>query len=121
MTQGVCVDYRDLPTDGSFAYGTKTSVSDGVGSENQSVSMIEFAPGEGGPLSYHPSPVEELYYVVSGRFEIQLDEETYTAEPGTFAYIPPGVSHRPTNVTDEPAMLLVVQTPSAKETVYVDE
>ena len=121
MAEKACLDYRDLTSDPSFSHGTKYSVSDAVGSNNQSVSVIHFDPGEGGPLSYHAEPVEEFYFVLEGTFEIQLDEETFVADEGTVAYIPPGVAHRPENTTDQTAVLLVVQTPPSENTTYLEE
>lgn len=121
MGEKSCLDYRELKSDDSFSHGTKYSVSDAVGSNNQSVSVIRFDPGEEGPLSYHADPVEELYFVVEGSLQIQLDDEVFDAEEGTYAFIPPGVAHRPLNDTDDPAVLLVVQTPPAENTTYIEE
>ena len=121
MADKACFDYRDLISDPSFSHGTKYSVSDALDSSNQSISVIQFDPGEEGPLSYHDEPVEELYFVVDGAFEIQLDDETFVADEGTVASIPPGVAHRPRNTTNETAVLLVVQVPPAENTTYLDE
>ena len=120
MTDDSSVHYRELPSDESFSHGTKYGVSDALGSANQSVSVIRFDPGEAGPLSYHADPVEELYFVVEGALEIQLDDEVFTAEEGTTVLIRPGVAHRPRNGTDDPAVLLVVQTPPAENTTYLE-
>jgi mannose-6-phosphate isomerase-like protein (cupin superfamily) len=121
MAEKFCRNYRELSSDESFSHGTKYSVSDAAGMNNQSVSVIRFDPGEKGPLSYHSEPVEELYFVLEGPLQVQLDEETYVADEGTAAVIPPGVAHRPHNHTDEPAVLLVVQAPPSKDTTYISE
>lgn len=121
MAKQACLDYRELRSDESFSHGTKYSVSDAVGSNNQSISVIRFDPGEKGPLSYHAEPVEEFYFVIEGSFRIQLDDEVFVADEDTVAFIPPGVAHRPVNDTDEPAVLLVVQTPPAENTTYINE
>lgn len=121
MPEPACLDYRALPSDPSFDHGTKRSVSDAVGAENQSVSVIRFEPGEAGPRSFHDAPVEELYFVLEGWFEFDLDGETFDASPGTAAFIPPGTVHRPRNVSGEPAVLLVVQSPPASGTTYLEE
>lgn len=121
MADKACIDYRELASSDSFPHGTKYSVSDAVGAQNQSVSVIRFDPGEGGPLSYHDEPVEELYFVVEGSLEIQLDDDTFVADEGTAAFIPPGVAHRPRNDTEDAAVLLVVQAPPAENTTYLDE
>jgi len=120
MPEPACLDYRTLPSDPSFDHGTKRSVSDAVGATNQSVSVIRFEPGEAGPRSYHDAPVEELYFVVEGRFEIDLDDETFDAPPGTAAFITPGTVHRPRNVSDGDSVLLVVQSPPASNTTYLE-
>lgn len=121
MADHTCLHYRELEQTDSFAYGTKFDVDDALGATTQSISVIEFAPGEAGPLSYHDDPVEELYVVLEGTLEIELDGETFQADAGSTALITPGVEHRPRNTSDEPAVLLVVQAPPAEATTYVEE
>lgn len=41
---------------------------------------------------YHKS-VTEVYYCLSGKGEMELENEVVTLEPGTVVYIPPGVRH----------------------------
>ncbi len=61
--------------------------------------MLELAPGATYPAHRHPSP--ELYYVMSGTAQWTVDEETFTAGPGTAIYHPPNTRHRMVNTGDE--------------------
>ena len=41
----------------------------------------------------HTHPEAEAFYVLSGSFEFIIDGETFHADAGSLAYIPPGVPH----------------------------
>jgi|GEM_PF-1755137 quercetin dioxygenase-like cupin family protein len=61
--------------------------------------MLELAPRAIYPAHRHPAP--ELYYVMSGRAEWTVGEETFAAGPGTAIYHPPNTLHRMVNTSDE--------------------
>lgn len=117
-------DYRELPTDDEFAYGTRSLVSEFFGSEQSTISVVEFAPGESGPLQVHTDPVEEYYLVLDGELDVRLGEMIVSAEPGTVLFIPSGTPHKPINDGDEPATLFSFITPDVPieaHTEYLEE
>jgi len=75
-------------------------------SERIDISVIEMAPGEGGPRHSHEPPVEEFYMVLDGDVEIELDDEHVAGPEGMIFFFPPGTVHRPVNTTDTTARLL---------------
>ena len=103
--------WRDIPIDESFKYGDRHGVSDALGSENMRCSIIEFDPGERGPLHSHREPQEEYYFVLEGALDVTMEGEVVEAEEGTVLYTPPGRQHFPENNTDETAVLLAVSSP----------
>lgn len=62
-------------------------------------------PGERIAEHYHPYS-EEFVYVVSGRFEVDLDGETHPLVPDQGLLIPIGVRHRFRNVGDVEARMV---------------
>lgn len=103
--------WRDLPVDDDFTYGTRYAVSDTFDSATMRSSLIRFDPGEGGPLHYHEPPVEELYFVLEGKLDIQLGEDVVEADAGTVLFTPSGRKHQPRNNYDEPAVLFSILAP----------
>lgn len=113
--------YREISVDDSFVYGTRYGVSDAFGAENLRTSVIQFDPGEEGPLSYHHEPIEEFYVVLDGKLDVQIEEELVEADEGTVLFIPPGTSHAPRNPYDEPATLLTMVAPDLPMGEYSSE
>lgn len=105
-------DWRELPVDDSFEYGERYGISDEFDSENMRFSIIQFNPGDRGPLHYHEEPQEEYYLVLEGTLDITMGDEVVTADEGTVLYTPPETQHFPENNTDEPAVLLAVSGPN---------
>ncbi len=58
---------------------------------------------------------EETFYVIEGECEWQIGDETVRALPGTFVFIPPGVSHNIANATDRPARVIMTVSPPGHE------
>jgi mannose-6-phosphate isomerase-like protein (cupin superfamily) len=64
------------------------------------------APGN--KLSGHVDPMEEIYFIQSGRGRMQVDEETSEVMPGDAIHIPIGSYHELTNSGEEELTILVV-------------
>jgi quercetin dioxygenase-like cupin family protein len=75
---------------------------------------VTSAPGAGPPLHIHQD-VDETFYVVAGRYSIQLGDSSYEAGPGGLVHGPRGVAHKFRNVSDGPSKLLVIATPGGVE------
>ena len=73
--------------------------------------------GEGPPLHVHRNE-DEIWYVLAGSFRIKLDGEVRDAQPGTFAFIPRGVTHTWQSVGDEPGRLLVILAPAGLDRFF---
>lgn len=111
MTDAEWANYRELQTDETFEYGTRYPVSEAFESTNVAISVVEFAPGEAGPLQAHAEPVEEFYHIVRGSLDVRLDDEVVSADAGTIVYIPPNTKHKPINNSNEQAVLFSFMTP----------
>lgn len=68
----------------------------------QMVKVVKFK----GPFVWHHHDYEdELFYVVSGSFDMELEDGTITVNEGEFIIVPKGVEHRP-NAEEECEVML---------------
>jgi len=59
--------------------------------EKVNITLFGFAAGE--ELSPHSAPTPAVLYFLEGQAELQLGTDTVKAEPGSFVYMPPMLSH----------------------------
>jgi mannose-6-phosphate isomerase-like protein (cupin superfamily) len=60
---------------------------------NQSLAEATLAPGQATQRHYH-AETEELYYLVEGAGEMEVDGDRARVEPGDAILIPPGTWHQ---------------------------
>lgn len=70
-------------------------------------------PGVGPPRHIHPSQ-DEVFFVLDGRFDIEIDGRVYGAETGDVAYVPRGSVHAFKNVGGAPGRLRYTFTPAGQ-------
>ena len=58
---------------------------------NVSVTLFGFSAGE--ELSAHSAPTPAILYFLDGNAEVQLGEDKVNAQPGSFVYMPPMLTH----------------------------
>jgi quercetin dioxygenase-like cupin family protein len=75
---------------------------------------IETPPGLGPPLHVHRRE-DEGFFVLQGGYEIRVGDQTITAPPGAFAFLPRNIPHAYKNVGAIAARLLAVITPGGFE------
>ena len=71
-------------------------------------------PGGGPPPHTHETE-DEFWYVIDGRFEVNVGGEVHTLGPGGFAFAPAGTVHNFRNIADTPSRVLVGFTPGGIE------
>lgn len=74
-----------------------------------------------GPPPHRHNDQDEAFYVLEGEVQLTLGNETFTATPGTFAYVPRGRRHAFANPNSERASLLAITTPSGFEGFFQEE
>jgi quercetin dioxygenase-like cupin family protein len=75
------------------------------------------APGEGPPLHVHPE-MDEVLYILEGRFRFKLEDDFAEAAPGAFVFIPRGVVHTWQCIGEGPGRFLVIVTPAGFERFF---
>jgi uncharacterized RmlC-like cupin family protein len=81
-----------------------------AGAMGLSMNLVVIPPG-GSPKAHYHKDFETAIYLLRGRVETQFGEnlqESVIHEEGDFIFIPPGVPHKPINLSDsEPALAIV--------------
>jgi mannose-6-phosphate isomerase-like protein (cupin superfamily) len=55
---------------------------------------------------------DDSFYILSGTLTFELGDERVAAVPGTFVFVPPGVSHGFANEGDEEVRMLNIHAPA---------
>jgi quercetin dioxygenase-like cupin family protein len=76
-------------------------------------------PGGGTPLHVHERE-NEAFFILEGRFEFQVGEQTLTAGPGDFVVAPRGVPHTFRNLDSSPARKLAVAWPAGLDQFFLE-
>jgi mannose-6-phosphate isomerase-like protein (cupin superfamily) len=71
-----------------------------------------FHPGSG--IGYHLQTEDEIYYVLSGKGEMTVDEKKFAVSPGTAILTRPGSSHGLKQVGSEDLVILINYEQAAK-------
>jgi mannose-6-phosphate isomerase-like protein (cupin superfamily) len=69
----------------------------------------------------HSLTTSEVYYILSGRGEMHIDEEIREIESGDAVYIPPNAKQFLQNISNEPIVFICIVDPAWRkedETIY---
>ncbi len=81
-----------------------------AGAMGLSMNLVVIPP-RGSPKAHYHKDFETAIYLLKGRVETQFGEnlkESVINEEGDFIYIPPGVPHKPVNLSDSELALAIV-------------
>jgi len=88
--------------------------------ENHSLAEAALSPGQA-TVRHHHRLSEEIYYLIEGSGEMELDGERRPVAAGDAILIPPGARHRIANTGDGPLRMLVTCAPAySHEDTYFD-
>ena len=74
--------------------------------------VVEYASSKGEEPPDHTHPTEdEMFYVLSGAISFRCGGDTFDMKPGGFVFLPRGIEHGYTILSDEPVRLLVITSP----------
>ena len=96
-----------------------------VGAKGLSMNMVVIPPG-GSPKAHYHKGFETAIYLLKGRVETWFGKnlkESMINEEGDFVYIPPGVPHKPINLSETETALAIVSRndPNEHENVIAYE
>ncbi len=76
-----------------------------------SINYIKTPAGGGSPAGMHTHVVDQIFYVLSGTMNLEIEGTSYEAGPGTLVVFPAGVPHRNWNGGTEPTIHLAFNAP----------
>lgn len=82
-----------------------------------SVAEVTARPGDAVPPHLHHD-MDEIFYVLEGTFEFNLEGRPVTAPAGTFVHVPPMTMHGFRNIGKTPARLVDYHTPGGFEKFF---
>jgi mannose-6-phosphate isomerase-like protein (cupin superfamily) len=77
-------------------------------------------PRFAGPPPHWHKTTDEGFFILDGTVRFEVNGETTDVEAGGYARVPPGVVHRFSNPTDEPARFLGIAIPGGFERYFVE-
>jgi quercetin dioxygenase-like cupin family protein len=87
-----------------------------TGKDTKHTSMFDWTIPAGFATGRHVHRVqEETFYMLEGECEWNVGDQVVHATPGTYLFIPPGVPHNITNVSQKPARVLMTVSPPGHE------
>lgn len=102
--------------------GVRTSVQVLIGSdEAPHFLMRRFQIDAGGHMPPHTNSVEHEQYVLEGRAEIRIGDETHVASAGDVVFIPAGVPHAYRTLGDEAFAFLCLVPKQPDEVELVED
>ncbi|MBV8718835.1 MAG: cupin domain-containing protein [Chloroflexi bacterium] len=81
------------------------------GGKHCSVNWIKTPAGGGSPAGMHTHVVDQIFYILAGTMNLEIEGKEYKAGPGSLVVFPAGVPHRNWNGGTEPTVHLAFNTP----------
>ena len=81
------------------------------------LAQYELAPGHGTTEHRHMRS-GELFYVLSGEALFEIERMEYPAPQGSTLWVPPGASHRISNIATRPVTMLGAFAPAGPEALF---
>ncbi|WP_052457109.1 MULTISPECIES: cupin domain-containing protein [unclassified Streptomyces] len=81
------------------------------GGDHLAVGYIRTPPGGGSPRGLHTHAWEQIFYILEGTMEIEVEGERFSATPGTLVVFPAGTPHRNWNASQAPTVHLAMNSP----------
>lgn len=106
------------PGEGEFLWSVGDTFTIKVGGDVTGGALTVFeviVPPHTGPPPHVHHGEDEAVYVVEGEVVLRQGDRTFTAGPGTFAFLPRGVVHGYENLGTETARLLSIAAPAGIE------
>ena len=105
------VDEAALAAAGGDARFSQSLLDHTSGGQHCSINWIRTPAGGGSPAGMHTHAVDQIFYIVSGTMNLEIEGTPYEAGPGTLVVFPAGVPHRNWNGGSEATVHLAFNAP----------
>lgn len=104
------MDYRYLADLNSEAAIPEKGILSQVLQKDDTVNITLFGMAAGEEISSHSAPTPAILYFIAGEARVQLGEDTVSAKPGSFVFMPPQLPHG--IHAEAPTKMLLIQIKS---------
>jgi quercetin dioxygenase-like cupin family protein len=95
-----------------YRFGIDFTVKASEVRKGSGVAVLEYSTKKGEEPGDHTHKTEdEMFYVLEGAITFRCGSETFDLKSGDFMYLPHGIQHGYTIISDEPVQLLVITAP----------
>ncbi len=108
------VDFAALAAAGNTERITNPLWNSTDGGENCGISYILTPSGTGSPAGLHTHVFDQIFYILQGVMDFEIEGQQYQAGPGGAIYFPKSVPHRNWNGGTEPTVHLNFMVPCPK-------
>jgi mannose-6-phosphate isomerase-like protein (cupin superfamily) len=105
------VDFAAIDRSGPNERFTQALFDDTSGAKTCTIQCIKTPAGGGSPAGLHTHQVDQIFYILRGTMNIEIEGKEYQAGPGTLVVFPAGVPHRNWNGSSGPTLHLAFNTP----------
>lgn len=105
------VDFAAFEASGPGERKSQDLIGHGTGVSTCTIAYIQTPPGGGSVTGRHVHDVDQIFYVLSGTMNIEVEGQEYQCPTGSLIVFPAGVPHRNWNGGSEPTVHLAVNTP----------
>ena len=96
-----------------YRFGVDFIVKAGEIQEGSGVALLEYVTRKGEePQSHIHKMEDEIFYIVEGDIRFSCGGETFDLKKGGFMFLPRGIEHGYTILSDEPVRLIVITAPT---------
>lgn len=105
------VDFETIDNSGADVRLVQNLFDQTSGAKNCSINCIKTPAGGGSPAGMHIHAVDQIFYILRGTMNIEIEARQYDCGPGSLIIFPAGVPHRNWNNSGGPTVHLAFNTP----------
>jgi quercetin dioxygenase-like cupin family protein len=105
------VDFAAIDKSGPDERLTQNLFDHTSGAKTCTITCIKTPAGGGSPAGMHVHDVDQIFYILRGTMNIEIEGKRYDCPPGSLIVFPAGVRHRNWNGSSEPTVHLAFNTP----------
>lgn len=105
------VDFAAIDKSGKDEHLIQKLLDHTSGARNCTINCVKTPAGGGSPANMHVHDVDQIFYILSGTMNIEIEGKRYDCAPGSLIVLPAGVRHRNWNSSGERIIHLAFNTP----------
>lgn len=110
-----CIQAVDFPSlRASHQRWTQSLIADGI-TNSCGITVVKTPAGAGSPAGLHTHVVDQIFYVLSGTMNVEINSAAYVASPGTLIVFQAGIPHCNWNDRTEATIHLAIIMPPSPD------